>query len=306
MKRHGRSPVLRVHLVGAPGGGRLWPGRGPDQRNGDDRCDGLTPDAGGVRRRDGVSGQPAVGPQRRHLQVLFVDSGLDILRLGNWYQNRDATDTTPDTPSPTDLRPDRPEGRRRAGRNASQDPDVGVDAARVPQEQRRDQATPRARRADVPAGTLSQSGGSYAYAEYADWWVRALRACAAQGVVPDYVSIQNEPDFFTRYWETCLFGASEGASMEGITVAVTDRRWTRSTTPFSSDLASPPVLLGPETTGFLDGGRADTRTDSTSRSWAASPTTSTEPRRTIPATPTGSAVRCAPWARPPPPWCRPS
>src|ERR1043165_4114763 len=30
-------------------------------------------------------------------QVLFVDSGLDILRLGNWYQNQGST-TTPDTP----------------------------------------------------------------------------------------------------------------------------------------------------------------------------------------------------------------
>ena len=27
-------------------------------------------------------------------QVLFVDSGLDILRLGNWYQNQGQTDTT--------------------------------------------------------------------------------------------------------------------------------------------------------------------------------------------------------------------
>src|SRR6187551_2028949 len=31
-------------------------------------------------------------------QVLFVDSGLDILRLGNWYQNESSTGTTTDTP----------------------------------------------------------------------------------------------------------------------------------------------------------------------------------------------------------------
>jgi O-glycosyl hydrolase len=31
-------------------------------------------------------------------QVLFVDSGLDILRLGNWYQNQTSTNTTPTTP----------------------------------------------------------------------------------------------------------------------------------------------------------------------------------------------------------------
>ena len=68
----------------------------------------------------------------------------------------------------------------------------------------------------------------------------------------DLTSIQNEPDFYTSYWETCLFGASEGASMEGITVAGYGQALDAVYHAIrSSDLASPPVLLGPETTGFL-------------------------------------------------------
>ena len=70
--------------------------------------------------------------------------------------------------------------------------------------------------------------------------------------MPDYVSIQNEPDYYTSNWETCLFGASEGTSMEGITVAGYGQALDAVYHAIqSSDLASPPVLLGPETTGFL-------------------------------------------------------
>ena len=72
--------------------------------------------------------------------------------------------------------------------------------------------------------------------------------------MPDYVSIQNEPDYYTPYWETCLFGASEGASMNGIAVAGYGQALDAVYRAIqASDLATRPVLLGPETTGFLGG-----------------------------------------------------
>jgi glucuronoarabinoxylan endo-1,4-beta-xylanase len=188
-------------------------------------------------------------------QVLFVDSGLDILRLGNWYQNQSSTDATPDTPF-SDSASVQIVQKAAAARGGT--PPTILMSAWTPPAYLKSNGVTRPPRGEAgqtyPAGTLSQSGGSYAYAEYADWWVRALQAYAAQGVVPDYVSIQNEPDFFTRYWETCLFGAREGASMEGITVAGYGQALDAVHHAIqASDLASPPVLLGPETTGFLGG-----------------------------------------------------
>jgi O-glycosyl hydrolase len=45
-------------------------------------------------------------------------------------------------------------------------------------------------------GTLAMDGsGNYRYADYAAWWTRALQFYQNQSAFPDYVSIQNEPDF---------------------------------------------------------------------------------------------------------------
>jgi glucuronoarabinoxylan endo-1,4-beta-xylanase len=102
-------------------------------------------------------------------------------------------------------------------------------------------------------GTLKQSDGAYAYSDYADWWVKALVEYAAQGVVPDYISIQNEPDFYTPWWETCLWGPTEGATMEGIATAGYGQALDAVYKAIAaSPLSQRPVLVGPETTGFRD------------------------------------------------------
>ena len=45
-------------------------------------------------------------------------------------------------------------------------------------------------------GTLAKTaGGQYRYSEFADWWVRSLQFYQANSALPDYLSIQNEPDF---------------------------------------------------------------------------------------------------------------
>ena len=41
--------------------------------------------------------------------------------------------------------------------------------------------------------------GAYAYTDFANWWKKSLEAYAAQGIVPDYVSLQNEPDMEANY-----------------------------------------------------------------------------------------------------------
>ena len=45
-------------------------------------------------------------------------------------------------------------------------------------------------------GTLAKTaGGQYRYSDFADWWVRSLQYYQANSTLPDYLSIQNEPDF---------------------------------------------------------------------------------------------------------------
>jgi O-glycosyl hydrolase len=59
-------------------------------------------------------------------------------------------------------------------------------------------------------GTLNQVNGAYNYAGFAQFWLSSLKAYAALGtpVVPNYISIQNEPDFPATY-VACLFNPSD-------------------------------------------------------------------------------------------------
>jgi glucuronoarabinoxylan endo-1,4-beta-xylanase len=186
-------------------------------------------------------------------QVLFVDSGLDILRLGNWYQNQSTTGTTPTTPF-GDTASVQIVQKAAAARGGTP-PTILMSAWTPPAYLKSNGMTrpPYGAGDTATAGTLIQKGGAYAYADYADWWVRSLQAYAAQGVVPDYISIQNEPDFYTSHWETCIWGPTEGASLEGIATAGYGQALAAVHDAIqASTLAPRPTLLGPETTGFLD------------------------------------------------------
>ena len=253
-RRHGRFPVLHALLGGALAVGAC--GHAEDPTNVSVTIDPT------VSHQTLVGFGAATAYQAYLLsgrtddiyQVLFVDSGLDILRLGNWYQNQSSTSTT-DTPF-SDSDSVQIVQKAIAARGGTP-PKILMSAWTPPAHLKSNGVTrpPRDGSAQTyPAGTLIASGGTYAYSEYADWWVRSLQAYAAEGVVPDYVSIQNEPDYYTPYWETCLFGASEGASMNGIAVAGYGQALDAVYRAIqASDLATRPVLLGPETTGFLGG-----------------------------------------------------
>ena len=97
-RRHGRFPVLRALLGGALAVGAC--GDAEDPTN-------VSVTIGPTVSHQTLVGFGAATAYLANLlsertddifQVLFVDSGLDILRLGNWYQNQSSTNTTPDTP----------------------------------------------------------------------------------------------------------------------------------------------------------------------------------------------------------------
>lgn len=186
-------------------------------------------------------------------QVLFVDSGLDILRLGNWYQNQPSTDTTPATPFGDSAQVQ--VVKKATAARGGIPPKMLMSSWSPPAYLKSNGMTRPSYDAGATAtpGTLIQIGGAYAYADFADWWVRSLQAYAAEGVEPDYISIQNEPDFYISRWETCLWGPTEGATMEGIATAgygqAVDAVYNAIQ---AAALAAKPIIVGPETTGFRD------------------------------------------------------
>jgi glucuronoarabinoxylan endo-1,4-beta-xylanase len=57
-------------------------------------------------------------------------------------------------------------------------------------------------------GTLKKINGKFVYDDFAEWWSNSVAACTKAGVKVDYINIQNEPDYEAP-WESCLFMASE-------------------------------------------------------------------------------------------------
>jgi glucuronoarabinoxylan endo-1,4-beta-xylanase len=99
-------------------------------------------------------------------------------------------------------------------------------------------------------GTLTTtSAGGYDYASFATWWAESLTAFAAAtgGIVPDYVSIQNEPDYTTNNEGTCLFDPTEDATNAGYGEALHAVRAAVATAAADPTAGFPmPKFIGPE------------------------------------------------------------
>jgi O-glycosyl hydrolase len=83
------------------------------------------------------------------------------------------------------------------------------------------------------------------YDEFAQWWYDSIAAYAAQGVVADYVNIQNEPDW-TADWDTCRFDPTENSTNAGYDSAF-EAVWQKLNTEMGSAM---PKMLASEATGF--------------------------------------------------------
>lgn len=98
-------------------------------------------------------------------------------------------------------------------------------------------------------GTLAQVSGAYNYSGFAQYWLNSLEAYAALGVTPDYISIQNEPDFPATY-VGCLFNPTEApAQLYQTTESYASYGKAFDATYQAingSPLASVPQMIGPE------------------------------------------------------------
>jgi glucuronoarabinoxylan endo-1,4-beta-xylanase len=93
-------------------------------------------------------------------------------------------------------------------------------------------------------GTLDTTAtGEYVYGDFAQYWVDALNAFEAVGIVPEYISIQNEPSY-TATWESCRFSPTEPGTFAGYDQAF-DSVYDR-----IQSLPSPPKMLAAEVHGI--------------------------------------------------------
>lgn len=94
-------------------------------------------------------------------------------------------------------------------------------------------------------GTLAKdANGDYRYEDYAQWWDNSLQyyASAGIGIEPDYVSMQNEPNW-TATHDSNLLDLSESATRASYDLAF-GAVWTKFNTRMG---AAMPKMLGPET-----------------------------------------------------------
>jgi O-glycosyl hydrolase len=101
-----------------------------------------------------------------------------------------------------------------------------------------------------PGGTatLKKSGGNYMYAEYANWWATSLTGSggfSSVGVYPDYISIQNEPDWGIQD-QACRFNPTEDANYAGY-----DKAFEAVYNRMDGNVSPMPKMLAPETAGLV-------------------------------------------------------
>jgi glucuronoarabinoxylan endo-1,4-beta-xylanase len=120
-------------------------------------------------------------------------------------------------------------------------------------------------------GTLinldAPDGMNYIYQDYAAWWVNSLTdstngwAQPGLSVMPDYISIQNEPDYPASY-DSCVFSPTENLARAGYKQAfeaVYNAMYDR----FDSAM---PKMIGPETMGYGGAGAYITALNATDKS----------------------------------------
>lgn len=164
-------------------------------------------------------------PNKEELyQLLWEDLGINLLRLRNTYRYE------------TDFTTDDIELVQKAEEYSDKDFKLLMCSWSPPASLKSN--------GNVNNGTLAQVNGEFVYQDFADYWRDALVAYRAIGINPDWIGIQNEPDFQTDSWETCKFTPTETDEFPGFDIALETVNNT------ISSLDNPPLLLGAEELGI--------------------------------------------------------
>lgn len=90
-----------------------------------------------------------------------------------------------------------------------------------------------------PGCTLAKDGNGFVYDKFAQYFVDSLGWYAASNIHPDYLSIQNEPNY-SPSWEGCFFDSAESTQYPSYEKAL------RAVRTALKSVSGAPKLLGPE------------------------------------------------------------
>lgn len=136
-------------------------------------------------------------------ELMFPELGIDIIRFRNRYNRKDYHDGHMDWDVEIYKRGSEALGRPLKAMIAAWSPPAALKANGEEKCKNNDDCT------------LAKENGQFVYEKYADFWVESLKHYADLGVVPEYVSIQNEPDFIPPDWEGCKFTPTETTKYPG-------------------------------------------------------------------------------------------
>jgi len=153
--------------------------------------------------------------------IIFGQLGLDIYRIRNTYDiSQGYIDNTEEIVA-------------QAKASLEPDPKIMISSWSPPDDLKS--------HGDTTGGTIAKdANGNFMYTEFAQWWSESLSAFAAQGIVADYASLQNEPTVSPN-WDSCSFTPAETNDYAGYNLALEALYNELST------MQSPPKLLAPET-----------------------------------------------------------
>ncbi|HEY6476511.1 MAG TPA: hypothetical protein VI456_07995, partial [Polyangia bacterium] len=158
------------------------------------------------------AGSAMANPMSAQLfQTLFGDLGIQILRVGNWYDNNGDNNAS-FKQTAAFVKAVHQAGYAPMLLMSSWNPPfsawTSIDGSTS-------YPSLKTNNMNDAGGTLPKSaGGGYDYPNFGAWWAQSLAAfqTATGGIVPDVISIQNEPDFTTTQEGTCLFDPMEDAN----------------------------------------------------------------------------------------------
>lgn len=158
-------------------------------------------------------------------KVLFYDLGLDILRLRNQYRysNNFAYDDVEIV---------------KYGKILNPNLKVLLSSWSPPSDLKKNGV--------MNGGTLIKEDGAFVYDKFADYWYNSLIAYREKGINPDYISIQNEPEYESADWETCIFRDTETSDYPSYGKAL-DAVYKK-----IKDLPDLPKILGVESAGIMN------------------------------------------------------
>ena len=145
--------------------------------------------------------------QEALFDTAFTGLNISLLRVGNWYQDEDATKLQDDIDIVKAA-------KKRLGDHMK----IQMSSWSAPASLKPSNSLNGQDGHSKSDKTLKKANGdaygAYAYTDFANWWKKSLDAYTAAGIAPDYISLQNEPDMEATYEET-LFEPKETSEIAG-------------------------------------------------------------------------------------------